>query len=569
MERRGGWHSRLGLFAAIGLAAAVWAFPVHAQGNDKKAAPSSQERPNAGLRGGRWQADPGAPAAPGTVVVGSQPGSAGRQDRQPSAGTQPEKAQKRSSDDRSGRGRWYAAPERQSPPADEPAAPSYRGRVRQTQPATSYWGGRAAEKPTKQAARRVAVALAEPAGRSMKPRAWWRSDQPADSSASPALAAQPTPTGRPNYYTGKPKPEKSDRRVTAPTTGARPARPTRSTPVVGSPTPRTEVETAVRPWAGRMQQQIRSRNLSARTDKPTKQVKREFRRPDGTVVTPEVVQRGTNPIIKSNFTVISTHHGRPGFDFVFLPRPVSSFDLGYQLGFRDGFFSGVHFGSSFHHRRPVTLFFYYPFYFDDPFYNDFWYDGYYPSIYHYYGWVPRWCYPPSLAYYSVDPYPFSYGYFSGPRYYYQNDDYARRPSLDERGVDRTLQDLRRAWLENDIDRLAYHIRQNEKISIYFDNDYSYSLSADDYYSMTLDAMSTLKTSAMDFNDPTWINPREVFFTGRHVFVNPDNERQTVYISYRLHKYDDRWYIIGVGSSPNSIENSYRDFRYEDNYDYDY
>jgi hypothetical protein len=277
-------------------------------------------------------------------------------------------------------------------------------------------------------------------------------------------------------------------------------------------------------------------------------------KPGGEKLTPVEVYRDKNPVTSSRFASIRNHFGNPFFGYTFFPRPVSAFSIGYRHGFNDGFSLGLHYGVPSHwSRRPVFLRFYFGYYFDDPFFAGFWYPGYYPSIYYYFGWVPRWCLPPSIVLYQADPYPI----YVGPPVYY----YMASLRLDEQGVSRAMTDIRRAWLDSDIDRLAYYLSEDGKISVYFDGSYSYSVSRDDYYTMTLDAMSTVKTVEMDFDDPIWLGRNEVFFTGRQILYNPDNEREIAYVSYRLHSYGGHWFIIAVGSSPNPITHKYHDFRY--------
>jgi hypothetical protein len=277
-------------------------------------------------------------------------------------------------------------------------------------------------------------------------------------------------------------------------------------------------------------------------------------KPDGEKVAPIVVDRGSRPRIGGSFSVIRSRFGHPFFGYTFIPRPVTAFSIGYNLGFRDGFSLGLHYGvPSYRHVRPVFLRFYFGYYFDDPFFAGFWYPGYYPSVYSYFGWVPRWCLAPSIVLYEADPYPI---YVGPPVYYYMTS-----LRLDEEGVSGAMADIRRAWLDSDIDRLAYYLREEGKVSVYFDGSYCYSVSRDDYYTMTLDAISTVKTVEMDFDGPIWLSRSEVFFTGRHIFYNPDNERQIVYVSYRLHRYAGHWSIIAVGSSPKPIGHEYHDFRY--------
>ncbi len=347
---------------------------------------------------------------------------------------------------------------------------------------------------------------------------------------------------------------------------AKPARPTGpSERVQIAPTPRADIQREAGPFIGRLRERVRQERppvvKEGRFSRPTTIVS-----PEGTRIAPTVFERRRDPAISKNYTTIRNTFGDPRFGFSFRPRSVGEFSVAFGSGSRHWGAQDWRHDRDRHHDRIIFLSFYFPFYFDDPFFYGFSRPGYYPSIYHYYGWVPRWCYSPSLVAYGYDPYPFYYAPVYN-NYYGYNNYYLQQPRVDERGVRRAVADLRQAWLDNDIDRLAYYLRDGENISVYFDNDYSYSISADDYYSMTLDALSNLNTVAMDFDDPVWINSNEVFFTGRHIFYNPDNERQTIYVSYRLHQYGGRWYIISVGSSPNPIKYDYQDYRYGGNRGY--
>ena len=265
--------------------------------------------------------------------------------------------------------------------------------------------------------------------------------------------------------------------------------------------------------------------------------------------TPGVVERSSHPVIGSHFTRIDRRFGKPSHGFAIMPRPTSAFSLAVSSG-TTSFLLGVHHRvpTTFVSRKVVFVSFYSPWYFDDPFYTGFWYPGWYPSIYTYYGWGPRWCRPPSLIVYDYDPYPI---YVSRTPYYTPYY-YSERTRLDVAGVDTAMSDIRRAWLDSDADRLAGYLRDDRKTAVYFDGKYAYSLSADDYYRMTLDAMSTIRTEGLVFNDPQWITATEVRFTGRHIFYNMDDERESVYVAYRLHRYGRDWYIIAVDSSPKPL-----------------
>jgi len=374
-------------------------------------------------------------------------------------------------------------------------------------------------------------------------------------------AASPTQKQQPYNANTQPKPrpqiiEKSvrtsDRVRTLPADTGKPALRD-ATPTARI---RTEQKTA---WVQDIQTRIRQSNTHEAERRRLTPVNYTVRKPDGTSIRPDAFDRDHNRVIDTHFRRIRHHFGDPCFGFTFMPRSVSAFSagfwLGYEEGFNSGYFTGLHFGSSSHYyRTPIFISFYYPYYYDSPFFTGFWHNGYYPSIYCYYGWVPRWVRPSSIFAYQIDPYPYSY---SRPIYYLE------RPQVDEYGITEALRDIQSAWLDANIDLIGNYLPNDEKISVYFDNEYSYSISGNDYYEMTLDAMSTIKTVSMDFDDPIWINANEVFFTGRHVFYNPDNERQTVYVSYRLHRYGGSWTIIAVGSSPRPIKtDNLRDFRYD-------
>jgi hypothetical protein len=336
------------------------------------------------------------------------------------------------------------------------------------------------------------------------------------------------------------------------------------------PTPKTQVDqTRDNSWINNTRQRIRQENPRTKNEIKVPKDRLFLHRPDGNRIDALVMDREYNPVTSGVYNMIRRSFGNPNHGFTYIPRPVASFSVGYRHGDNDGrrngrddYHGGIHYGTKHHNHRPVFMFFYSNFYFDDPYYSGFWYNGYYPTIYTYYGWMPRWCRPASVIVYNSDPYPYYVN--ARPTYYLYNDTRAPQPTLDENGVYRAMADLRQSWLDGDIDRLGFHVRDAEKISVYFDNDYSYSLSGEDYYSMTLDAMTTIKTIGMDFDDPTWLSSNEVFFTGRHVFIDPDDGRQTAYVSYRLHRYSGRWYIIGVGSSPQPIGNNFVDFRYRNN-----
>jgi hypothetical protein len=249
-----------------------------------------------------------------------------------------------------------------------------------------------------------------------------------------------------------------------------------------------------------------------------------------------------------SYTRVQAQIGRPANYFVLMPRYPSDYWDGYWDGYRDGRWDGRRHVP---HRPAVVVSFYYAYYYSDPFWFGFYYPGYYPSVYHYWGYCPGWVYPN-----RVYVYPTEYVYVPATPYRYYGS-----YSVDYRGADRAINDIRGAWLDSDVRLIAGHLTDELDIQVYFDGEYEYTTSTDDYYAMTADAMATTSTIAMDFDDPIFISSAEAFYTGRHVFYDPDGHRQTVYVSYRLRRLGRDWYIIAVGSSLNPIRHQYHDFRY--------
>jgi hypothetical protein len=249
-----------------------------------------------------------------------------------------------------------------------------------------------------------------------------------------------------------------------------------------------------------------------------------------------LLNRNTFTNITINYTNIVNNFGSPGFPYVVAPGAV----------WGGGYFPRTH-----RQHPTVVINLFYPFYYSDPQFVGFFYSGYYPSVYAYFGWSPGWIYPQRV--YCA---PADYVYASATPYRY----YSNGHRLDYTGATRAISDLRSSWLDGDIGPLAAHLTNEIDIRVYFSGEYSYTTTTDDFYAMTLDALATTRTLAMDFNDPIWISGEEVFYTGRQVFDDPDGERHTVYVSFRFRRLGAEWYLVALGTSRSPIEHDYTDFR---------
>ena len=239
--------------------------------------------------------------------------------------------------------------------------------------------------------------------------------------------------------------------------------------------------------------------------------------------------------------------GSPKYHYLVAPRGRADYWDGYWDGYTDGYWAGKHRW----HGKHVVVSYYYGYYWSDPYWFAFYYPGYYPAVYHYWGWGPGWVHP-SRTYYA----PVEYVYVPTTPYRYYTGS-----SVDGTAANRTIEDVRRAWFDSEISNLAYHLTDQVDIRIYFDGEYEYSTTTEDYYAMTVDAMATTYTVAMDFDRPIWLSTHEFFVTGRHVFYDPNDVRQVVYVSYRFRNLGGEWFLVAVGSSLEPIQHQYRDFRY--------
>jgi hypothetical protein len=271
-----------------------------------------------------------------------------------------------------------------------------------------------------------------------------------------------------------------------------------------------------------------------------------------------LVPRDTRFLDRRNVTNINIHYtqivnnfGRPGHSYLFTPRGAGDYWNGYWDGYADGY------GAWHRHRHHslIVINFYYPFYFSDPYFFAFYYEGYYPAAYTYFGWSPSWIYP-SRVYYA----PAEYYYTPVTPYRYYQGYYQGGSDLDYAGAEQAIGDIRQAWINADIGPIASHLTDKLDIRVYFDGEYSYTTSTDDFYAMTLDTLATTQTAAMDFDEPIWVTSNEVFYTGRQVFYDPDGARHTVYVSFRLRHLGADWYLVAIGTSNDPIQHQYRDFR---------
>lgn len=206
-------------------------------------------------------------------------------------------------------------------------------------------------------------------------------------------------------------------------------------------------------------------------------------------------------------------------------------------------------------------------------YNYYRYDytpGYsYPSVYcFYYGYFPPYIQSHRVIYIYHNP-GIHYTYIDLPPIiisepWYRDDYYLRDGSNYQ--LSSALQGIRRAWERNDVDLLMQYVGRNSQVDIYLKDEYAYSVNKQDYYDMTRDAMSSVKTASFSFYRVRQRNSRESVAYGKHVYYDDfdssddfyyyykqPNHKITVYVSYTLERNGNDWYITEVGCSPYKLD----------------
>jgi hypothetical protein len=230
-------------------------------------------------------------------------------------------------------------------------------------------------------------------------------------------------------------------------------------------------------------------------------------------------------------SAIEAAFGRPAHRVTFLPRSVLFDDFFTTDNGRLGF-------TQFRHHPAVTADVYYPHYVNDPSWFAFRYPGQYPSVYALWGWTPPWIAGDRVSFLPPNG-------MGGVSY---SDSPEGTGEVDVAGAARCLEGIRRAWLSGDPQRVAPYLSSRQEIRVYFNREYEYSVPAADFYAMTVDAIGATQTVAVEFDNPVWLSAGDVIVTGRNSFRDPNGNPKTVYVSYRVTRLGDGWYLTDFGSS---------------------
>lgn len=119
-------------------------------------------------------------------------------------------------------------------------------------------------------------------------------------------------------------------------------------------------------------------------------------------------------------------------------------------------------------------------------------------------------------------------------------------------LDVTIGDIQRAWRYNSPDLIRRHLRFDMYVAVYLRGKYAYSIPAEDYFTMTMDAMRNTRTVRFAFDEIRKRTNDAYVLYGQHVYENEDGQVCTTYISYTVERFGSEWIITEVGSSPEPI-----------------
>lgn len=207
--------------------------------------------------------------------------------------------------------------------------------------------------------------------------------------------------------------------------------------------------------------------------------------------------------------------------------------------------------------------------------DGFYYDRYYDrnwsvNIYHSpfryrhycYDYRPSYCYPsPYCFYYDYYPPYIAYDrvivvarigspriYVEAPVFIYQRDYNYYLSNREDKELWAVLGDIQRGWERSDPQMLMDHVRRNSTIEVYLKGEYTYSVDWLDYYDMTRDAMSVIKTRSFNFDKVTRRDGGLYIAHGTHTYADEYGLQKTVFIAYTFERYGNEWFITAVGSS---------------------
>jgi hypothetical protein len=200
----------------------------------------------------------------------------------------------------------------------------------------------------------------------------------------------------------------------------------------------------------------------------------------------------------------------------------------------DPFWKDCHFGYSYYIFYPTVNCWFSPYY---------WYMNCPPYISYHRIFI----YTPRVIIIIGDTVPWwycgKYYAWSNYGYSYSYRDYSRYSILD-----RALSNLVDAFKYSDVTLLDPLLPRNNRVDIFIDGSYSYSVNSDDYYDMTADLIHSVYTVDFNIIDVRRTRGNEYKVIAKHDYLDPWNARQSTYLTFTLENQRGNLVIVEAGTS---------------------
>lgn len=130
--------------------------------------------------------------------------------------------------------------------------------------------------------------------------------------------------------------------------------------------------------------------------------------------------------------------------------------------------------------------------------------------------------------------------------------YYLQPDRAVESISAALDDIRKAWLNGDFERLRARFPADAKIRVFPKGEYRFSVESREFLVMLKDAMGRMDTTAFELGQPQALQGGRAFVAGKHTWMDKARARQETFVSYVLEPRDGRWQIVEVGSSDAAI-----------------
>ena len=171
-------------------------------------------------------------------------------------------------------------------------------------------------------------------------------------------------------------------------------------------------------------------------------------------------------------------------------------------------------------------------------------------------YISPWYYYPHLPAYvnrrcgtiisiNLSPWYGSYYNYRRPVYYdgyYDNNSYN-----DYSGLDYAIEDIRRAFQDNDRRSLERLMPSRDRVAIFVDGEYTYSMEPRDFEDFMIDAVEGTRTTRYEITRVER-RGREAEVQARHEYEDPWGRRAVVYHHFRLEDVRGYYVITRFGTS---------------------